>query len=289
MRARGWFAMGLAGGWLLISVSGCVSMDEHRRVQARNRRLAADKQGMAQELADTRAANEALRLKVDTQGTEISTKGELIANLQSENEVLDEMRRLAQTQLERMADRPGLGDITIAGQVLPEPLDKALKRFAEQNPEAVAYDPSHGSIKWKSDLLFPIGSDVVKDSSKAALRSFADVVKSDAASDFEVMVVGHTDNTPIAKPETRRLHPTNWHLSVHRAISVAEILQHDGYGPERIGIMGFGPYRPIADNSTREGKAQNRRVEIYLLPRGSITHTATSLKDTQRGDAVAGK
>jgi len=288
MHARGWFARGLVGCWLLASVSGCISMDEHRRVQARNRRLAADKQVMAQELADTRAANEALRLKLGTQDQEISTKGELIANLRSENEVLDEMRRLAQGQLENMAGRQGLGDITIAGQVLPEPLDDALKRFAQQHPQAVTYDSSRGTMKWKSDLLFPVGSDVVKESSMAALRSFADVVKSDAATDFEVIVVGHTDNTPIGKPETRRLHPTNWHLSAHRAISVARILQRAGYGPERIGVMGFGEYRPIADNSSPQGKSQNRRVEVYLLPRGSIAHTAASFEGVHPGDAMAG-
>jgi len=264
-----------------------MSLDEHRRVQARNRMLTAEKEAMAQDLADARSANDALRMQLDSQGQELSTKSELIANLRSENEVLDEMRRLAQTQLEGMAGRQGLGDITIAGQVLPEALDTALKNFAEQHPQAVAYDPSHGTMKWTSDLLFALGSDVVKESSMSALQGFADIIKSDAAKDFEVIVVGHTDNTPIGKPETKQRHPSNWYLSAHRAISVATILQRFGYGAERIGVMGFGEYRPIADNATPQGKSQNRRVEIYLVPRGAIGHAAASFEGVHPGEAMA--
>jgi len=188
--------------------------------------------------------------------------------------------------LEGMAGRQGLGDITIAGQMLPEPLDTALKRFAQEHPQAVTYDASRGTIKWTSDLLFALGSDVVKESSMAALRGFADIIKSDAASDFEVIVVGHTDNTPIGRPETKQRHPSNWHLSAHRAISVASILQRDGYGAERIGIMGFGEYRPIADNASDAGKSQNRRVEIYLVPRGSIGHAAASFEGVHPDGAL---
>lgn len=287
MRARGWIVQGMVGCLVLVSASGCMSMNEHRRVQARNRMLAAEKEAMAQELADARSANDTLRMRIDSHNQELSTKSELIANLRSENEVLDEMRRLAQTHLEGMAGRQGLGDITIAGQVLPEKLDTALKHFAQQHPQAVTYDGSRGTIKWKSDLLFALGSDVVKESSMTALRGFADIIKSEAANDFEVIVVGHTDNTPIGKPQTKQRHPSNWHLSAHRAISVATILQRAGYGAERIGVMGFGEYRPMADNATAQGKSQNRRVEIYLRPRGSIGHAAVSFEGVHPGDALA--
>jgi len=254
-----------------------MSMDEHRRVQARNRMLTAERETLAQDLVDAQASRDAIRAKLESQERELATKSELIANLRSENEVLDEVRLLAQSQLESMAGRQGLGDITITGQALPEPLDTALRRFAEQNPQVVAYDANHGTIKWKSDLVFPVGSDVIKQSSLSSLESFAEIIKSDAAKDFEVIVVGHTDNTPIGKPSTRKRHPTNWHLSVHRAISVASSLRKSGYAPERIGIMGFGEFRPIADNATAAGKRQNRRVEIYLVPRGTMARTSVGM------------
>ncbi len=82
---------------------------------------------------------------------------------------------------------------------------------------------------------------------------------------IDVIVVGHTCTTPIAKPETRREHKTNWHLSVHRAISVMNLLGQEKVAMTRLGVMGYGEYRPIADNASDAGKAKNRRVEIYLV------------------------
>lgn len=289
MGARGWLLRGFVGCWILVTVSGCMSMEEHRRVQARNRMLTAERETLAQDLMDARTANESMRTRLEALDRELSTKGELIANLRSENEVLDEMRLLAQSQLEGMAGRQGLGDITIAGQALPEPLDTALRRFAEQNPEVVAYDANRGTMKWKSDLVFAIGSDVIKQSSRASLKAFADIIKSDAAKDFEVIVVGHTDNTPIGKPSTKKKHPTNWHLSVHRAISVASDLRRSGYGGERVGIMGFGEFRPIADNATAAGRSQNRRVEIFLVPRGTMARASIGMAPSYGGEALASK
>ena len=97
-----------------------------------------------------------------------------------------------------------------------------------------------------------------------ALSAFASIIKSAAADGFEVIVVGHTDNRPVVRPETKAQHPTNWHLSSHRAIAVSNILQKNSYPPNRIGVMGCGQYRPVADNGTAQGSSENRRVEIIL-------------------------
>jgi chemotaxis protein MotB len=134
----------------------------------------------------------------------------------------------------------------------------------------VVYDARNGIVRWKADLLFALGSDVVKESSKDALRAFCDVIKSPAAGNFEAIIVGHTDNKPIKTEATRQKHPTNWHLSGHRAIAVAEVLLKDGYAPQRVGVLGCGEYRPVADNASASGASKNRRVEVYLVPVGSI-------------------
>lgn len=274
MGVRGWTATTLLGGWILISMSGCASLDDYRRVQAQNRSLAAEKEAMGQDLFDARTANDSLRMRNDALGQELSTKDELVANYRSENEVLDDMRKMALSQLESIAGKQALGDITISGPKLPEQLDSALKRFANEHPSAVSYDSQRGTIKWQSDLLFALGSDVVKASSMEALRSFSDIIKSSAADAFEVIVIGHTDSRPIVKDSTRRKHPTNWHLSAHRAISVGNILQKFGYSAERVGVMGYGEFRPVADNSAEDSARQNRRVEIYLVPRGTLAQTS---------------
>jgi chemotaxis protein MotB len=119
-------------------------------------------------------------------------------------------------------------------------------------------------------LLFALGSDVVKQPGKEALAGFAEVIVSPAGAGFEVAVVGHTDNRPISRAATKQAHPSNWHLSVHRAIAVASVLQGSGVEPTRIGVTGYGEFRPVATNDTAEGRRQNRRVEIYIVPAGTL-------------------
>jgi chemotaxis protein MotB len=260
---------GMAGSFL---IGGCATLDDQRRVQAANRSLTAEKEAIAQELFDCRSASDSLRTRVTALDSELQVKSELIANLRKENELLDEMRRTAQATLEDMAGRQQLGAITISQ--LPEALDTALKDFASRHPDAVQYDPARGTVKWKSDLLFALGSDVVRDTSLEALQSFTQIIMSPVAAEFEVLVVGHTDNRPIARPETMAKHPTNWHLSAHRAISVAFALAKYGYEARRLGVMGYGEYRPVADNAAEAGASQNRRVEVYLIPRGAIVQAS---------------
>ena len=271
MRGGGWL-VGMIGGVWVTAVGGCVSLDDHMRLKAANRTVTAEKESVSQELFDERHVNDALRSKVDSLESELATKGELLSNLRSENDLLNELRLNAKGALEDMAGRQKFGDITMP--ILPAPLDTALKRFAEEHPSEVVYDPARGTVKWKGDLLFPLGSDVVKDTSMESLRGFTDVLKSAAASDFEVIIVGHTDNRPIQRPGTKEKHATNWHLSAHRSIAVGGVLQKNGYRPERIGVMGCSEYRPVADNSGESGQSQNRRVEIYLVPAGSIVQAS---------------
>lgn len=283
MRCGGWMVCGLAGSVLL---SGCATLDDYRRVQAANRSVTAEKEALAQELFDCRSANDSLRTRVTALDSEMQVKTELIANLRKENELLDEMRKTAQASLEDMAGRQQLGAITISQ--LPEALDSALKNFAQQHPDAVQYDPARGTMKWRSDLLFALGSDVVRETSLEALQSFTQILMSPAAVDFETLIVGHTDTRPIARAETMAKHPTNWHLSAHRAISVANALSKYGYDTRRMGVMGYGEYRPVADNATDAGASQNRRVEIYLIPRGAIVQASAGTRMETPDGSVRG-
>ena len=286
MRCGRWFVGGLVGAWVVGTVSGCVSLSEYQRLQAKQRSALADKTALEQELFDVRTANDSLRTRVGSLDSEIETKGELLANLKKEIALLEEMRRTSQSALEEMANMQALGDITISGPKLPEALDTALKQFADQHLSAV-YDSTRGTIQWKADLLFAIGSDVVKDSSIDALQSFTQVIMSPPAADFEVLVVGHTDSQPIVRAATKAKHPTNWHLSAHRAIGVAFALQKYGYPAGRVGVVGYGEYRPVTDNATEAGKSQNRRVEIYLVPRGAIVQASAGAGWKIDGQTVA--
>lgn len=80
--------------------------------------------------------------------------------------------------------------------------------------------------------------------------------------DNTIKIAGHTDNIPINNQKFR----SNWDLSAIRAINVMEFMVNQGkVRPERFVIEGYGQYSPKYDNSTEEGRAKNRRVEIFLI------------------------
>lgn len=260
----------------LVITTGCVSLDEHRQLQMAHRTLEAEKAQLEQELYDARNNVENLRGQNASTQDRLADREALVSNLKSENDRLASAFADAQLTAKTLAQHGIPNDPIIIQTKLPAALDTALKDFAAQYPDSVEYDPGRGIVKWKSDLLFPLGSDVVRNDAKDSLRSFAQIMSSTAASNFEVLVVGHTDDRPVSRPQTKQMHPTNWHLSAHRSIAVSRELQRDGVAPTNIGVVGYGEYRPVASNATESGRAQNRRVEIFVVPSTNVTSMAAS-------------
>ncbi len=111
-------------------------------------------------------------------------------------------------------------------------------------------------------MLFKSGSFEIADRAKEVLGKVAIVLKNQP--DIEFMVEGHTDNV-MYKGNTVLL--DNWDLSVKRATSVVRVLQSQyGLNPANMVAAGRGEYKPIADNTTPEGKSANRRTRIVILP-----------------------
>jgi len=110
-------------------------------------------------------------------------------------------------------------------------------------------------------LLFKSGKYEVNDAAKAVLGKVATVLKNQP--DIEFMVEGHTDSIPYKKDPLI----DNWDLSVKRATAVVRILQNQyGIPPARMTAAGRADYQPVADNTTEDGRAANRRTRIVILP-----------------------
>jgi chemotaxis protein MotB len=110
-------------------------------------------------------------------------------------------------------------------------------------------------------VLFASGEADIKAEGQEVLRKVAAVL--DQFRDRQIQVIGHTDNVPI---RTIRF-PSNWELSAARALAAVRFLtEQAGVDPRRVGAVGYGEYRPLADNATPEGRAQNRRIAIVVLP-----------------------
>ena len=113
-------------------------------------------------------------------------------------------------------------------------------------------------------ILFDSGEAEVKQEGLAVLKRVVDILKN--MKDKMIRVEGHTDDIPI-KGQLAKRYPTNWELSSARAINVTRFLQKQGLDPVILSATAYGEYKPIADNSTSEGRAKNRRIAIVLLPK----------------------
>ncbi len=114
-------------------------------------------------------------------------------------------------------------------------------------------------------ILFDSGRAEIKGDGTKVLDKVASVLN--GVADKNIRIEGHTDNVPISGALTSK-YASNWELSTARATSVARYLQdQDKVDPTRLVAAGYGEYHPIASNDTAEGRAQNRRIEIVLVPK----------------------
>jgi len=113
-----------------------------------------------------------------------------------------------------------------------------------------------------SGILFSSGSAVIKPEGKKILDEMWDILVT--VPDREILIEGHTDNVPIAE-KFQDKYKSNWELSSVRALAVLHyVSKHANATPSRLGAVGYGELRPVADNETEEGKLKNRRVEVVI-------------------------
>ncbi|RKZ22330.1 hypothetical protein DRQ23_05340 [bacterium] len=111
--------------------------------------------------------------------------------------------------------------------------------------------------------LFPPGSVEISKEGKELLRQLGNILK--RLKNRRILIEGHTDNSRISGT-LKKKYPTNWELSAARAVKVVRFLIEEvGIDPKRIAAIAYGEYHPIADNSTSEGRAKNRRIVVTLL------------------------
>lgn len=116
-------------------------------------------------------------------------------------------------------------------------------------------------VELPSGVLFASGKADLSKEGQAALAEVITVLKE--FEDRNFMVAGHTDNVPPARSGKYK---DNWELSTARAVTVTKFMIQQGMKPENLSAAGMGEHDPVADNATDEGKAQNRRIEIILVP-----------------------
>lgn len=157
-----------------------------------------------------------------------------------------------------------------AGEVPAEPPeDDATQRLREQFRDAlqnqglqesvdVQVSATRVNLQINERILFELGQAELTEAGRAVLVKLVPLLA--VASDHSLSIEGHTDPTPIANAQF----PSNWELSSQRATGVLRFLLTQGIPAARMRAVGYADTRPLADNSTPEGRARNRRVSLIL-------------------------
>ncbi|AEJ02217.1 OmpA/MotB domain protein [Nitrosomonas sp. Is79A3] len=147
-------------------------------------------------------------------------------------------------------------------------VEKTITQFENQlaTTEGTFNDTNTADTKSQPRILtvfggktFPSGQDVIQDVAYATIEKLVKEISSSPGS--RILIEGHTDNVPTGKPGS-----DNMDLSLRRAKAIANILVLHGIPMDRISVTGYGDTNPIYSNTTEEGRAKNRRVEVKLMP-----------------------
>ena len=140
---------------------------------------------------------------------------------------------------------------------LQEELQESLAGLIDEGDVVLSGNEQWVDIQLNANILFNTGK---ADPSEEAKKVFAEVAQILSPYENGVAVIGHTDDVPIRNAEF----DSNWELSSSRAVSIVTLLAFQGVAPQRMSAVGYGEYQPIADNTTAEGRAKNRRVVLRV-------------------------
>ncbi|WP_341675329.1 flagellar motor protein MotD [Niveibacterium sp. SC-1] len=142
-------------------------------------------------------------------------------------------------------------------QDMAEQVRRVLAPLVREGRVTINDGPYGISIEINASVLFNPGEAVLGNEAARAMRAIGEVL---SQGDFPVKVEGHTDTSPIANS----LFASNWELSAVRAATVVRTFIDARVDPRRLTAAGYADQRPVADNSTPEGRARNRRVAILI-------------------------
>ena len=192
-------------------------------------------------------ALESLPAKLDEANTRLAAA--LTENQKNKEQITDLQTQVADLEKEK----------AMAGQ-MAKGLEEEMRSDLESKDVAISNLKGKLTVNILDRVMFDSGESVLKPDGESVLRKIASILAGHP--ELKIQVIGHTDNVPI-----RNRFASNWELSTARALAAVHFLtEKAAVDPRRVGAAGYGEYRPIADNSTAEGRARNRRIAITILP-----------------------
>jgi len=225
---------------LLVVFSSCVSSKKYKAATT--------------DAQNAKTANEELTRKNSELQSQLNDAVNSNKMLTDERDRYQRTSDSASGQLKEM--QTALDDYNSSLDEVQKKLSDRMADYAERGVEVQAKD-GRVQVNIQDELLFRSGSSRVGKDGETALGTLASVLNEHP--NLKIMVVGHTDDRAGRGGD-------NWSQSTERANNVVRMLKDMKIDPTRLTSAGQGQYNPVADNSTSEGRAQNRRTEIMLLP-----------------------
>jgi chemotaxis protein MotB len=228
--------------------------------------LRQEREGLS---ASNKAKDTEISMLKQDMGDQEKAKAYEIAALKQQMENLAKEREYLNRELERLQVKAGEISSEKERELASvkstyENLLKELQKEVEKGDIKITQAVDRLSVNLVEKILFDSGKAEIKPEGLKVLKRVGDILKN--ISDRQIRVEGHTDNVKIGAGLRERF-PTNWELSTARATNVVRYLQDKiGIDPKMLTAAGFSEYRPVANNDTPENRAQNRRIEIVLLP-----------------------
>lgn len=217
---------------------------------AKNQRLAARNADLSAQLSDAQQTVKDLNARIDKLRADIAAASKDKNILQSN---IDEMTRaLAELEKRRAEAESRINEF--------KNLLARFRTLIDAGKLKVKIVDGRMVVVLATDILFGSGSASLSKDGKAAIAEVAQVLATIPNRMFQVE--GHTDNVPINSAQ----YPSNWELAAARAITVLKTMVESGLLADRVSAASFGDTRPVAPNDTKESKAQNRRIEIIIVP-----------------------
>jgi chemotaxis protein MotB len=242
--------------WVLAALlcAACVKQSTYDKAMADNKQLKADLEASQKKEADTE-----------------KTLGDKIKELQDQLGVLDTSSKSKEAELgkvkgEQAATQAELTELRRQKEAAEKRIAayKALQdkfhALVDTGKLQVVFRNGQMTLKLPSGILFPSGSADLSKGGQQALTDVANVLKE--FQDRRFLVAGHTDDQPIRTAAF----PNNWYLSTARANSVVQYMIKAGFPAKNLAPAGYAEFDPVAPNDTEQGREQNRRIEIILVP-----------------------
>ena len=269
----------VVGALFMLSASGCLVAESTylKKVEETN--------GLSKELAELQSAhkklvleNSALKTKFNrlTEDAAVLTadKKQLEGILKAKSDILSKnISELRQQVAELKVENSTLSDVITELQKAKEEKVKEVSGTYEQLLANMKNEIAKGqvtiselkgklTVNMEAAILFDSGKADVKPEGLDILNKMVETLKN--VRDKAIRIEGHTDNIQITGALVRTF-PTNWELSAARAINVTRFLQEQGIDPVNLSAAAFAEHKPVADNSVKEERAKNRRIEITLV------------------------